>query len=165
MTLIRKAISSLLVVVLAFAINGQKVSAYNNLAVLPSGGSTSIPTFQQVTTAGATTNLPITVNGCTGCGSGLYSGSSFVATSSLAVDYGTLASNQCDLTGAIQATGSVAGDLVILGLSGGFYWWNGYTYNGFVSSTDQVFVRRCNTRSATGGDPPPGTMNVEVRRN
>lgn len=146
------------------------IAAVGTIATLVVGtlNVTNLTATNGVITNATTTILKagdVTVTGtCTGCGGGgSYAGTSFVATATLMIDLGTQALTSCSEFD-ITATGSLPGDMVILGAEGSAWGFNRLVYNAFVSTTNAVTVRRCNIAGSTSNNPPPVIYNVEVRR-
>lgn len=125
-------------------------------------------TISSLTATNAVLSNVTISGGCTGCGGGeggggSYSGTTFVASTTANFDFGTLATTNCD-QGSVTVTSTLEGDYVRLGLPASFFVWSGYQYEGYVSATDTVMVRRCNNRTSTGSDLVPGNIKIDVRR-
>lgn len=125
-------------------------------------------TGQSIAASGTAAFTNVTISGtCTGCGGGgSFTGSSFVATTTVNLDLGTVALNNCSETSAITVTGTQKGDFVFVAWPDEIFAGasNGITPSAYASGTNSVFIKRCNSRGSTSPDPAPGNFYIEVRR-
>lgn len=114
-------------------------------------------------TAGATGTVLTMSNGvpswASAAGGGSYSGSSFVASTTISLDLGIVALSNCNDTN-ITVTGTALGDYVITSLPAQP---TGVSASAYPSA-DVVTIRRCNSRSGNSADPAAQSYGVEVRR-
>lgn len=133
-------------------------TAITNATMSSATATDSFATTIRGTTASFTS---ITTGSCDGCGGGggSYTGSTFVASTTISLDLGTVALSNCNDTN-ITVTGTALGDFVITSLPAQP---TGVSASAYPSA-DTVTIRRCNSRSGTSADPATASYGIEVRR-